>query len=232
VAIVRIPCDLRGGFVLVAMALSLPIVACGESTEPGTFQPAHEAPADEEAVITIGNLSDLTGVSSGAMKYINMALDDLVHYYNDNNLIPGVRLNVVTYDGQMDPAKDVPGYAWLLKEGADVIFTSIPATPVTLKPRVDQDQMVLFALTSQKEGFHPPGYVFNLGIDPRYDGYTMMKWIAENDWDWKTKGPAKVGGAAWTESYSDELLDGMKEYCKAHPDQFDWTGGFLTDFGV
>ncbi len=218
----------------VTVIISAVTVACGndkEPTSPPMSQPINEALPDEDVVITIGNLSDLTGVSASAMKYINLALDDVVQYYNDNNLVPGVKLEVITYDGQMDPAKDVPGYQWLMRKGADLILTPIPAVSITLKPRADEDKIVLFAMTSQKEGFLPPGYTFNLGIDPQYDGYTIMKWISENDWDWKTNGPAKVGGAAWTESYSDIFLDGMKEYCLAHPEQFEWEGAYLTDFG-
>jgi len=69
---------------------------------------------DEDVVITIGSLSDITGPASNAMTVINMALDDVVEYFNDENLIPGVELKVVTYDGQLDPARDIPGYEWLL----------------------------------------------------------------------------------------------------------------------
>ena len=211
-----------------------PIVGCINSEEPAPsplVQPTAATGTPEDVVITIGNLSDLTGVSANAMVYINMALDDLVEYYNENNLIPGVRFKVVTYDGQMDPARDIPGYEWLIQRGADFILTPIPAVAVTLKSRVDRDGVVLFTLTSCKEGFIPPGYVFNLGIDPQYDGYTVMKWIADYDWDWKTKGPAKVGGAAWSEAYSDALIIAMKEYCTANPGQFEWKGGYLTNFG-
>ena len=186
---------------------------------------------DEPVVITIGSLADITGPGANAVTKVNMALEDLAAYYNQNNLIPGIRLKVVTYDGQMDPAKDIPGYEWLREKGADFIFTSVPATPVSLKPRVDSDEMVMFAVAGSKEGFLPPGYVFNLGIDPQYEAYTLMKWIAENDWDYATKGPAKIGGAAWAESYSDTLLDAMEEYCSVHPDQFEWEGGYLTHFG-
>jgi len=217
---------LRLGMVILVVVLCVvvSIGGCGEGATPATTEV-------EEVVLTVGNLSDLTGVSANAMRYINTALDDLVEHYNENNLIPGVRLKVVTYDGQMDPAKDIPGLEWLVRKGADFLITPIPAVSVTLKPRVDKEKIVLFAMASQKEGFLPPGYVFNLGIDPQYDGYTMMKWISENDWDWETDGPAKVGGAAWTESYSDKFMDGMKEYCMAHPEQFEWEGGYLTDFG-
>ena len=57
----------------------------------------------------------------------------------------------------------------------------------------------------------------------------MMKWIAENDWDWEANGPAKVGGAMWAESYGEACMDGAKSYAEAHPEQFEWVEGFLPD---
>ena len=214
------------------------LVACGGDSNNGGNggSPTPPLPNGIETPplteITIGNLSDYTGVSSNAMEYINMALDDLVEYYNENNLIPGVRLKVITYDGQMDPSRDIPGYEWLKQKGADLIFTPIPATPTTLKPRADRDEVVVFGLSGSKKGFLPPGWVFDLGIYSQYEAYTLLKWIAENDWDYQTKGPAKIGGAAWSESYSDELFTAMKEYCSVHPDQFEWEGGYLTNFSL
>ena len=85
----------------------------GEQTPLPLIQPSvtSQTPTGDEAVITIGNLTDFTGVSANAMEYINMALDDLVEYYNETNLIPGVRLKVESYDGQMNPARDIPGLA-------------------------------------------------------------------------------------------------------------------------
>jgi len=214
------------------------IIGCSKSSaekpSPTTSVTQTETPppTPPEKVITIGNMTDFTGVSATAMEYINMSLDDMVKYYNDNNLIPGVRFKVESYDGQMDPARDIPGYEWLIENGADFIFSPIPATPTTLKTRVENDEVVLFAMAASREAYLPPGYVFNLGIDSKSEGYTMMKWIAENDWDYETKGPAKVGGAAWSESHSDKVLEAMEEYCDAHPDQFEWVGGYLTHFSM
>ena len=222
----------RIGMILVAiMLMALPLlVACGGDDGKTPAPTPTAEPTSEPVTITIGNLSDLTGPSANPMEYINMALDDLVEYYNENNLIPGVRLEVVTYDGQMDPARDIPGYEWLIEKGADLIFTPIPATPVTLKSRVDSDKVVLFSMAADKDEILPPGYVFNLGTIPQYDAYTLLKWIAENDWDYKTKGPAKVGGTDWDNAHGGALLAAMEEYCSAHPDQFEWEGGYLNNY--
>ena len=233
--------SLRSVIILFGIGLLVFTSMVGCSSSSGTDKPTTTPPVTTtppittippEKVITIGNLTDFTGVSATAMEYINMSLDDMVKYYNDNDLIPGVRFNVESYDGQMDPARDIPGYEWLIEKGSDFIFTPIPATPTTLKSRVNNDKVVMISMSATKEAYLPPGYVFNLGVDSRAEGYTMMKWIAENDWDYETNGPAKVGGAAWSEAHSDNVLAAMEEYCDAHPDQFEWIGGYLTHFSM
>lgn len=204
----------------------------GQPTPPPLMQPPGADDPDESAklTITIGNLSDLTGPSASAQTIINMALDDVVHYYNEENLIPGVELKVVTYDGQLDPSKDIPGYEWLRGKGADFIFSGVPGSSRTLKQRVDSDRVVMFPATATLEELTPPGYVFSFGTIPQHEAYTMLKWIAENDWDYERNGPAKIGGSAWDDGYSGVFFDAMEEYADVHPDQFAWEGGHLTNF--
>ncbi len=132
--------------VILLLAMSL-LSACDggdgdEVTEQPTSQPTSgpvtSPEPGEKVIITIGNHSDLTGPTSNAMDSINAALDDLIEYFNDENLIPGVELKVVTYDGQMDPARDIPGYEWLREKGADLIFAVLPPTVVILRPIVEK----------------------------------------------------------------------------------------------
>ncbi len=182
-------------------------------------------------VITIGNLTDLSGPGADAMSYANMALDDMVEYYNEENLIPGVEFKIITYDEQLDPSRDVPGYERLKHDGADLIFTPVPSAAVILKPRLEEDKIVMFALAPTEQALSPPGYVFSPGsVLCKPQSYTLLKWIAENDPDFPEGRPAKVGGAFWAESYGASLLAGAKEYAHAHPDQYDWQGEYLTDF--
>ena len=182
-------------------------------------------------VITIGNLTDLTGPGAHAMSYATMALEDMVRYYNDEHLIPGVELKTATYDGQLDPSRDIPGYEWLKREGANLIFSPVPSAAVILKPRLEEDGIVMFALAPTEQSLAPPGYVFspsNILCKPQ--SYTLLKWIAENDPDFPQDRPAKIGGAFWAESYGASILAGAKEYARDYPDQYDWEGSHLTDF--
>ena len=231
------PVDLVS-IMLAVLLLALPIlVACNGGSadeEPTarsvthTTQPTKE-PADKVA-ITIGNLTDKTGAGSNALQYIDMALADVVEYYNENDLIPGVEVKVVEYDGQIDPARDLPGYEWLKQQGADLITAWNPTSSASLKHKVDADKFVMFTASGNLEEIMPPGYVFSLGIIPEYLAFTLLDWIAENDWDYRTRGPANIGGTAWTDAYSVNFFGAMKEYAEAHPDQFEYVGGYLTNF--
>ena len=227
--------------VAVVLFFLLPLLASCINGNGDTAQPlaAPSELADEavpppepekDVVITIGNLTDITGPSSNAMTVITMALEDMVEYYNEQNLIPGVELKVISYDEQADPSRDIAGYEWLKESGADLIFTPIPFVPTILKPKINKDEFMLFAFSGDTATIEPPGYVFSLGTIPQHEAITLLKWIAENDPDFPADRPAKIGGAAWTEGYSSSWFAGAEAYAKAHPDQFEWVGGYLTDF--
>ena len=231
-------CSIRIGIsVLVALLLALPLlVACGGGddeeertpTQTATVEPTEE-PA-EDVTITIGFLSDMTGPAAGAMLTVNQSLQDLIDYFNEENLIPGVTLDALFYDGQYDPAKDIPGYEWLKERGADVFLAGFTHTSLTLKPQVDKEKVVLFSLSVGEEILHPPGYVFCMQNGSQTTIRTLLTWVAEYDWDWQTKGPAKVGGTTWPDSYFIDQHAAAEEYAKAHPDQFEWVGSWLTAF--
>ena len=214
--------------VILALFLSLGCVNDGNPTSSPMTQPASNPP--EDVVITIGNLSDLTGVSANAMGSINNSLKDMAEYYNEEKLIPGVKLEIETYDSQWNPSRSIPGYEWLRNRGADLIWTPVVPAVATLKPTVDKDEVPLFAASATMDVLIPPKYTFSLGAIPQYDAYTLLKWIAANDWDYETNGPAKIGGAAWFDGYNDNVFKAMEDYADAHPEQFEFVGGHLTNF--
>lgn len=219
------------------VTISLMVAGCGDDDGVGNGDADDKEaspstpPPSEPIKITIGNHSDLTGVSSNAMILVTRSLEDMVDYYNKENLIPGVELEVVTYDGQYNPANDIPGYHWLKERGADVFFTGIAPASITLKPLLEDDQMVMFSVTPPTKAFQPPGRVFAAGNTlAQWDATTVLKWVAENDPDFPLGRPAKVGGAFWAEDYGADCLAGAKKYAMAHPEQYEWVGGFLNDW--
>jgi len=226
-----------GAILLAGTLLSVMLLAaCGNSNgENGNgTSPTQPSPTGEQVLITIGNHTDMTGVASTAMIVITKALEDMAAYYTDEQLIPGVKFEVITFDGSYNPDYDIPGYEELKRQGADLFFGNVAPTPVNLKHLLERDKMVFFTAAPALEAFDPPGWVFACGQTLiQYEAATLLKWIAENDPDFPKKTqnrPAKVGGAFWKENYGEDCLEGAEEYANAHPDQYEWVGGFLSDW--
>lgn len=196
-----------------------------KTTTPDTTTPA------KKVTITIGNITALTGPVSGLIASVNVALKDAARYANEENFIPGVELKVIEYDGQFDPSKDIPAYQWLKENGADLMVTIQTTTQLTLQPRVNADHMVLFGVQASKAALEPPGWNFNTSFYNDEIGMSILKFVADTDWDYQTKGPAKVGITDWQLEMVDDIAAGMKAYCDAHPDQFTWAGSYPIQVG-
>ena len=196
------------------------ITPTGEPTQP-----------PETVTITIGNHTDLTGVAANAMSVITLAVKDTVDYYNEQNLIPGVKVKVIDYDTQYDPSRDIPGYKLLKEKGADVLFGTVASAGLTLKPFLEEDKIVMIMMSANPKSFIPPGYVFALG-NASYEEqlFTLLKWISENDPDFPADRPAKIGGAMFGESAGIAIIEAAEKYAKANPEQYEWVEGFLTSF--
>jgi len=209
-----------GGIFLAVLILALPLlVACGS---------AENETSAKKRVITIGNITDITGPASNAMSPINKGLDDIVRYYNDQNLIPGVTLKVIHYDGQYDPAKDIPGYHWLKEQGADFFFTTVASAVGSLKSLLEEDGMVMFTVSPSKEGVEPGGSIFVPGSPFHEDlAYSLLYYLPEIDPDFPQDRPAKIGGAMWAESMGISTLAGAEAYATTHPEQYEWVGTHL-----
>ena len=221
-----------GIITLTSLFLALPILAaCDDSDDSKTPAPSPTTePIPDLVTITIGHHTDQTGPASNAFVIVDMALNDMIEYVNTKDPIPGVELKVVTYDGQFDPSRDIPGYEWLIERGADIILTGLPTSPVALKQIVNQDKVVLFSQSVPLEELLVPGYVFGVSAIPEHDAPILLEWIAQNDPDFPTDRPGRIGGASWTDSVGPQFLAAMEDYAEVHPDQYEWVGGYLAPF--
>jgi hypothetical protein len=184
-----------------------------------------------KVTITIGYITDFTGPAAGMVQTLNYVVEDVVRHFNEEDLIPGVKIRLVTYDGRSDPARDIPGYDWCRERGARVVITLVGATGEILKPFAEKDKVVLAALGGSMPLIEPPGWAFWFSIPSGYEMETLLKWISEEHWDY-AKGIPKVGMAAWNEPTTRDILTGLKKYSQDHPDKFEWVGSFLVPLGT
>ncbi len=221
---------------LSVLTLIAGLLSCDSEKEPTPLTNPQPAPTSiaslifEPEVITIGNLTDTTGPSSGAIMTVDMALDDIVKYYNEEMIIPGITFEVMKFDTQLDPARYVKGYETLMDRGADIIITAVPGVATEIKSIAEADEIIIISLSANKAAMVPPGYVFSLNAFNDELAYTALEWIAQNDDDFPQDRPARIGGASWNEPYTISLFDGAQKYCMENPDQFEWKGSYVTDF--
>jgi hypothetical protein len=238
-------CTLKtiSGYLSLILIITLVLAGCGgddnddideaASTAPPASSPVEEPEetetTTEDIVITIGSITDLTGPSAGALEPIENALDDLVKYYNEENLIPGVELKAIRYDTSYEPSNYISGYQWLKERNTDVYFAPSPGVAEIIKSRIEEDGAVLFALAATKEDLIPPGNVFLPATIPEDNAYTLLKWLVEKDEDFPEGRPAKIGAAGWFTPYNMALHEAMEEYVEAHNDQYEWMGSYHTE---
>ncbi|MBM3132767.1 MAG: ABC transporter substrate-binding protein [Chloroflexi bacterium] len=221
-----------GILVLAVLLLCVPMmVACGGGGNGGTAPPTGTTPPGptktEKKVITIGNHTDLTGVAAIAMETVNLGLDDIVRYYNENNLIPGIEVEVVKYDGQADPSKNVPGWEWLKERGADAVMVWFPFVAMALQPMAEKDRIPLFVAQAPRESLETPGYMFVTSLGLEDMAWNLSEWIMENEWDWQTKGPAKFGGAVGDTDGLEPAMRTLEKYAEMYPERMTWVGGYV-----
>lgn len=220
----------KTGFLVLSGLLLILFLLAGCGGGENGEENGEENGTPEITTITIGYITDQTGASATAMEFIDMALADAVKYYNENGLVPdGARLEVSTCDCAYEPSKEIPCYLQVKRDGADLIFSNVPTTPITLKPRVTQDKMVLFTTAADQNLLYPPGYIFVPSTLPDENAYTLLKWIAENDPDFPADRRAKIGAAGWNTPYNIALQGAMEKYAEAHPDKFEWVEGYTIE---
>ncbi|MBM4463314.1 MAG: ABC transporter substrate-binding protein [Chloroflexi bacterium] len=187
----------------------------------------------DKVTITVGFLTDFTGPGGPAIAKLYPVIQDLVKYYNGEELIRDAKVQLITYDTRMDPARYVPGYDWLRERGAKVILTSVPGVADTAKPFAERDGIPIFSFLHSKAMMEPPGaeWVFSVTIPSGPEVKTLLNWVSENHWDY-TNGIPKIGFYDWNTSDGVDRKAAIDEYCQAHPGKFNLVGSFLTPSGA
>jgi len=201
---------------VLALAATLCISCAGEGEEG-------------KVTIIIGNITDITGPAGPATLQVTWGLEDAAKYVNQEKPIPGVELKVITYDCRYDPSRDIPGFEWCKERGAKVIYSPMPTTTMTLKRLAESDRIPIITATAAEAALEPPGWVFAWFPPAASIGKGLVDWIGEQ---WTGAEKVKIGSAGWEEPYHADVTRGIREYCRAHPDKFDYVGGFLTPMGT
>jgi len=161
---------------------------------------------------------------------MHQAIQDLVKYYNDEELIPGAKLRLVSYDTRTDPSRYTLAYDWCKERGATIMLAMVTGSAQTIRPFAERDEIPVATPSYDEPAVEPPGWVFAFCAAFKPQVKTLLKWLNENHWDYK-QGSPKLGHYDWEMPIALDTKDGIREYCQDHPDQFDYVGSFIAPMG-
>jgi ABC-type branched-subunit amino acid transport system substrate-binding protein len=200
--------------ILVALGLLLAIL-------PGLTGCAKNEAESKE--IVIGILADFTGPAGYA---IGTALAGTFAYFRqfeEENLIPGTKVKLVTYDTRTDYSRVVPGYVWLSGRKADMLLVVAGSDIALLKDRLAEDRIPALGFQSSPVLLGSP-WVFTLQAPAGWQGEALVEWIMET-WDYEGEGrPPTVGVVGSTTETTSFYLDAIIPFMQANPGKFDWAG--------
>ena len=169
----------KGGWFILAIGLIalLLFTAC-----------APASPVEEEKVVEFGYTSPFTG--PGATEAIALsAVLDYVRYFNEEENIPGVTVEVVWYDVGIDVARFASAYQRLRDRGIFVMKSNQTSGIEAYKPRFERDQVPLYTGNPCKEYVYPPGWYYFRAPTWGEQAAAMFEYIMEN---WQEERPPKL----------------------------------------
>jgi len=200
--------------ILVALGLLL-------ATLPGFTGCAKKEAESKE--IVIGLLTDFTGPAGYAVSTALAGTFAYFRHFEEENLIPGVKVKLVTYDTRTDYSRVVPGYMWLSGKGADMLLVVAASDTALLKDRLAKDKIPALGYSSSPVLLGDP-WVFTLQAPAGWQGEALVQWIMQK-WDYQGKGrPPRVGVVGSTTETTSVYLDAIIPFMQANPGKFDWAG--------
>jgi len=161
----------------IALTTLLLFTACGS---PSTT-------SDDEKVVSIGWLADLTGPASAASQYPHNVLVDFMRYANEEELIPGVTIKLLWVDTHHDTALELSGYRRFLGAGAPIV-TGI-FDPDYFKKILAKDEVPMITLAVTAESIYPPGWIYTIYPTWAESFAVWCQWVMDN---WKEDRPPRI----------------------------------------
>jgi len=200
--------------VLLAVLLLLPVMA-------GCAKPSEPVPPEEEILIKVGNIVDFTSAVSCCGILSDKALRDYFQYLEDENEIPGVKFEVISFDCALDPGKTSPGYQFCKGQGMDIMVTCYGQDGVIVKPLAAADRIPHLTYNSNQDIIDPPAWTFCQV--PLVEDVTasFWAWLIDN-WDYEKMGRSpKVAHASWPTATGLAAGKATEVYCQSRSDKID-----------
>jgi ABC-type branched-subunit amino acid transport system substrate-binding protein len=131
-------------------------------------------------VVEIGALPVLTGGGGSADQPCFLAFQDYIKYFNEEERIPGVTVELVWRDSATDIQRFLSGYGMLADRGVSVIWSDLTIAYGGLGARLEKDQIPLFAGGATATAVYPPGWIFDAWSTEGESAVVVLDYFNEN----------------------------------------------------
>jgi len=168
--------------------------------------------------IVIGVLGDQTGPSALAnSEVIGKGLKDYLRMIEETDPIPGVKLEIVTYDTRLEFARVPIGYEWLKGKGARLLVHWVPQFNAMTARDQARDKIPSFTFTMITEALKEE-WAFSLSVTPYLEMEAAMDYIL-GTWNYQARPGGPVVGYLGESGrpVCIEQLQGLKDVAQAKP---------------
>ena len=160
----------KGLWAILAIALVALLAACAPPTTP---------PLGGK-VVQIGALPVLTGGGGSADQPAFLGFQDYIRYFNEEEGIPGVTVELVWRDSATDIQRFLSGYEMLADRGVPVIWSDLTIAYGGLGARLEKDQIPFLAGGPTATAVYPPGWMFGAWATDGEAGSVALDYFREN----------------------------------------------------
>jgi ABC-type branched-subunit amino acid transport system substrate-binding protein len=171
----------------VALTALLVVTACGPSTPP-----------EEKNVVEIGAIPCLTGGGGTADQPSFRATQDYVRYFNEEEGIPGVTVELVWRDNQTSIPAFISAYRGLVDSGISLMFSNYPTPLEGLTGQLAKDQVAFATGGATGALIVPPGWVFAAWATQGEAATVLLDYFMQS---WTEERPPKLQLLVLDETY-------------------------------
>ena len=186
--------------------------------------------------VTFGFLGDLTGPGAYAVGEVYQGFQDYFRMVQEENLIPGLKSKIITYDTRSGYTRVAPGYEWLKGQGAEIVGTISGPDTAMLVDKFEKDKIASAGLSgaAELEG-HPWNFSFYGTPDGQQEGQAevLLQWVM-SEWNYQTEGRSpKVGHLGLSGFLTSVAYQrGADRVLAANPGKFNWAGQQAAPMGT